>query len=100
MRIFDWSSDLCSSDLIAFAVREKIRGNGHVANVNLDWDEPGKVVRLQVDQARARALGISSAQLAQVLGGSLSGNPVSVYREGDELIEMIDRKSTRLNSSH
>ncbi|GAB2624083.1 efflux RND transporter permease subunit [Novilysobacter erysipheiresistens] len=76
---------------IAYAVREKIRENGHVANVNLDWDEPGKVVRLQVDQTRARALGISSAQLAQVLGGSLSGNPVSVYREGDELIEMMLR---------
>jgi len=76
---------------IAYQVREKIRGNGHVANVNLDWDEPGKVVRLQLDQARARALGISSAQLAQVLGGSLSGNQVSVYREGDELIEMMLR---------
>src|SRR5690606_32526059 len=66
---------------IAYQVREKIRENGHVANVNLDWDEPGKVVRLQVDQTRARALGISSAQLAQVLGGSLSGNQVSTYRE-------------------
>ncbi|KGM54462.1 multidrug transporter AcrB [Lysobacter arseniciresistens ZS79] len=76
---------------IAYAVRGKIRENPHVANVNLDWDEPGKVVRLQVDQARARALGISSAQLAQVLGGSLSGSPVSTFREGDELIEMMLR---------
>jgi multidrug efflux pump len=76
---------------IAYAVREKIRGNPHVANVNLDWDEPGKVVRLQVDQARARALGISSAQLAQVLGGSLSGSQVSTFREGDELIGMMLR---------
>ncbi len=76
---------------IAYAVREKIGENVHVANVNLDWDEPGKVVRLQVDQARARALGISSAQLAQSLGGSLSGTQVSTYREGDELIEMMLR---------
>jgi multidrug efflux pump len=76
---------------IAYAVREEIRRNPHVANVNLDWDEPGKVVRLQVDQARARALGISSAQLAQVLGGSLSGIQVSTYREGNELIGMMLR---------
>ena len=34
------------------------------ANVNLDWDEPNKVVRLVIDQERARALGVSSAQLA------------------------------------
>ncbi len=76
---------------IAYAVRGKIRENPHVANVNLDWDEPGKVVRLQVDQDRARALGITSAQLAQVLGSSLSGSQVSTFREGDELIGMMLR---------
>ncbi|MGY0558706.1 efflux RND transporter permease subunit [Lysobacter sp. A421] len=76
---------------IAYAVRAKIRDNPHVANVNLDWDEPGKVVRLQVDQARARAQGITSAQLAQVLSGSLSGIQVSTYREGNELIGVILR---------
>ena len=50
-----------------------MRANPHVANVNLDWDEPSKVVRLSIDQDRARALGVSSAQLAQFLRGSLSG---------------------------
>jgi len=76
---------------IAYAVRDEIRNNPHVANVNLDWDEPGKVVRLQIDQARARALGITSAQLSQVLSGSLSGIQVSTYREGNQLIGMVLR---------
>ncbi|MBB1086909.1 efflux RND transporter permease subunit [Lysobacter sp. SG-8] len=73
---------------IANDVRAKIEENPHVANVNLDWDEPGKVVHLRIDQTRARALGVSSAEVAQFLGGALSGSPVSTYREGDELIEM------------
>ncbi|KRC36505.1 MULTISPECIES: efflux RND transporter permease subunit [unclassified Lysobacter] len=76
---------------IAYQVREKIRANPHVINVNLDWDEPNKVVRLQVDQERARALGITSAQLSQFLSSSLSGSHISTYREGNELIEMLLR---------
>ena len=76
---------------IAYAVREKMRENPHVVNVNLDWDEPSKVVRLNIDQERARALGISSAALSTFLSSSLSGSRVSVYREGNELIEMLLR---------
>ncbi|QWF17981.1 efflux RND transporter permease subunit [Lysobacter capsici] len=76
---------------IAYQAREKIRANPHVANVNLDWDEPSKVVRLQVDQERARALGITSAQLSQFLSSSLSGSHISTYRESNELIEMLLR---------
>ncbi|GHA81049.1 efflux RND transporter permease subunit [Cognatilysobacter bugurensis] len=76
---------------IAHKVRTKVAENPHVANVNLDWDEPGKVVRLQVDQDRARALGVSSAQLSQFLAGSVSGAPVATYREGDELVEVLLR---------
>ncbi|ALN56169.1 RND superfamily protein [Lysobacter enzymogenes] len=76
---------------LAYQVREKIRENPHVANVNLDWDEPSKVVRLQVDQERARALGISSAQLSQFLSSSLSGSHISTYRESNRLIEMLLR---------
>ncbi|HEU0152922.1 MAG TPA: efflux RND transporter permease subunit [Arenimonas sp.] len=76
---------------IARQVAEKVRANEAVTNVNLDWDEPSKVVRLQIDQARARVLGISSAQVAAFLRGSLSGTTVSTYRDGNELIEILLR---------
>ncbi len=76
---------------IAYDVQKKIRANPHVVNVNFDWDEPNKVVRLVVDQERARALGVSSARLAQFLSSSLSGSHVSTYREGNELVEMLLR---------
>ncbi len=76
---------------IAYEVAAKVRANPNVDNVNLDWDEPSKVVRLQLDQDRARALGVTSAQLALFLRGSLSGTTVSTYREGNELIEILLR---------
>ncbi|WP_242109969.1 efflux RND transporter permease subunit [Luteimonas aquatica] len=76
---------------IAYQVREKMRQNPHVTNVNLDWDEPGKLVILHVDQERARALGVSSAQLSQFLSSSLSGTHVSTYRERNRLVEILLR---------
>ncbi|WP_133000454.1 efflux RND transporter permease subunit [Luteimonas arsenica] len=76
---------------IAREVADRVRENPHVANVNLDWDEPSKVVRLVVDQERARVMGVDSQQLARFLSASLSGQAVSVYREGNELIEVLVR---------
>ncbi len=58
---------------IARQVEAKVRENPHVMNVNLDWSEPSKVVRLVIDQERARALGVSSAQVSQFLSSSLAG---------------------------
>ncbi len=76
---------------IARRVADKVRQNPHVANVNLNWSEPSKVVRLVVDQERARALGVSSAQIAHFLSSSLSGMQVSTYREGNRQIGMLLR---------
>ena len=71
---------------LAAQVADRVRAHPDTTNVNLDWNEPSKVVRLRLDQDRARALGISSAQLAQVLARSLSGVQAGTYREGNELI--------------
>ena len=76
---------------IARQVADKVRANPNVTNVNLDWSEPSKVIRLQIDQDRARALGVSSAELSHFLASSLSGLSVSTYREDNELIEILLR---------
>jgi multidrug efflux pump len=76
---------------IAHKVAERVRANPHVTNVNLDWDEPSKIVRLDIDQERARVLGVSTAQVSQFLTSSLSGLSVSTYREGNELVEILLR---------
>ena len=76
---------------IAYQVMEKVRANPDTINVNLNWDEPSKVVRLVIDQDRARALGVSSEKVSAFLASSLSGLPVSAYREDNELIEILLR---------
>jgi multidrug efflux pump len=76
---------------LAYQVMEKVRADPDVINVNVDWDEPSKVVKLVVDQERARALGVSTQHLASFLSSALSGLPVSTYREDNELIEILLR---------
>ena len=76
---------------LALQVAAQVRKNPNVSNVNLDWHEPSKVVQLVIDQDRARALGVSSADLATFLRNSLSGGHVSFYRENKELIEILLR---------
>ena len=76
---------------LARQVAAKVRENPHVVNVHLDWEEPSKAVFLNVDQDRARALGVSTRSLSQFLQGALTGASVSQYREDNELIEMLVR---------
>lgn len=76
---------------LAHQVAAQVRANPNVTNVNLDWDEPSKVVRLTIDQDRARTLGVSTADVSNFLTSSLSGLRVSTYREGNELVEILLR---------
>ncbi len=72
-------------------VAAAMRAHPELSNVHLDWDEPSKIIRLSIDQDRARALSVSSQDLANFLHGSLTGQRVSQYREGDELIDIVLR---------
>lgn len=78
---------------LAREVAAKVRENPHVANVHLDWEEPSKVIRLLIDQDRARALGVNTSDLSRFLQSALSGTAVSQFREGNELIEIMQRGS-------
>ena len=57
-------------------------------NINFDWNEPSKVVRVEVDQDRARALGISSQSLSQTINAVLSGTTVTQVRDDIYLVEL------------
>ncbi|MGX0957948.1 multidrug efflux pump [Pseudomonas viridiflava] len=76
---------------LARNVQDKVRENPHVSNVHLDWEEPSKVVHLNIDQDRARALGVTTADLSAFLRNSLTGSTVSQYREDDELVDIMVR---------
>ncbi len=76
---------------IARQVAAEMRNNPYAANVNFDWDEMSKVVKLSIDQDKARVLGISSQELAVVINSILSGYSVTRFREGNRLIEVLAR---------
>jgi len=78
--------------LRADEVKQAMRDSPHTRGVNDNWNESVKTVRLEVDQAKARALGVSSQAIAQASRTLLLGTPVGQYREGDKLIEIVLRQ--------
>ena len=65
--------------------------NPNVRNINYDWNEPSKVVRVEVDQDRARALGISSQSLASNINAILSGTVITQVRDDIYLVDVVAR---------
>ena len=68
-----------------------LSGTPSAHNINFDWNEPSKVVRVEVDQDRARALGVSSQALSQTINAVLSGTPVTQVRDDIYLIDVVVR---------
>jgi multidrug efflux pump len=65
--------------------------NANTRNINYDWNEMAKVVKVEVDQDRARALGISSQQLSNNINAVLSGSRITQLRDATYLIDIIAR---------
>jgi len=69
-------------------VAAKVAENQNTTNVHLDWGEPSKVIKLDIDQDRARQMGVSSSDLANFLNSSIAGAGLDQFREKRELIEI------------
>ena len=76
---------------IAGEVAATMRANPNVTNVHLDWNEKAKSVRVVIDQDRARALGVSSQDVARTLQTHQQGVALTQFREGDQLIDVVWR---------
>jgi multidrug efflux pump len=76
---------------IADQVRAVMTENSKIIDPHLNWGEQAKSIRLQVDQDRARALGLTPQDVAQTLQTLLTGLTVTQYREGIESIDVIAR---------
>ena len=73
-------------------VKAIMRENSNTLGVNDNWNESVKVLRFDVDQDKARALGVSSQSIAQSLRMLLTGDTVGQFREGDKLIDIVLRQ--------
>ncbi|KWE89329.1 efflux RND transporter permease subunit [Burkholderia territorii] len=92
--------DIATVREIAGQVAEKVRADSRTKNVQFDWDEPAeRSVSFEIDQMKARALGVSSEDVSNFLAMTLSGYTVTQYRERDKLINVDLRapKSERID---
>jgi multidrug efflux pump len=68
-----------------------VRADRNTLDAHADWGERSPAVRVDVDQDKARAIGLSSAQVARAIGAAVSGATLGTYRERDRLIEVVMR---------
>ncbi|RZG83252.1 efflux RND transporter permease subunit [Acinetobacter sp. WCHAc060033] len=80
-------------------VAKLISENPNTTNVHLDWGEQSKIISLNIDQDRARQMGVTSEDLANFLNSSISGAIINQYREKRELIDVRIRgdQAERIN---
>jgi multidrug efflux pump len=76
---------------IADRVVVKVIANPHTHDVNVDWGDRVLSLRVDVDQEKARALGVSSQGVARATAAVMTGVPLGLYRENDRLIEVLLR---------
>ncbi|KXU83892.1 multidrug transporter AcrB [Paraburkholderia monticola] len=92
--------DIATVRSIADKVAEKTRADARTRNVQFDWDEPAeRSISFEIDQNRARQLGVTSEDVSSFLAMTLSGFTVTQYRERDKLINVDLRapKSERVD---
>ncbi|HXP76952.1 MAG TPA: efflux RND transporter permease subunit, partial [Stellaceae bacterium] len=84
---------------IAMQVADLLGGTAGVRNVNFDWVEPARVMRIRVDQDQARQLGLSSQDVALALNGIVTGSTVTQVRDSIYLIDVVARAAQTQRTS-
>ncbi|MES2069555.1 MAG: efflux RND transporter permease subunit [Pseudomonadota bacterium] len=77
---------------VADRVKEVMRANPNALGVNDNWNEAVKVVRIDLDQEKLRALGVTSQSVMRSANTILSGSSVGQFREANNLIDILVRQ--------
>jgi len=78
--------------VLAEQVKDILRANKNTVGVNDNWNESVKVLRLELDQGKLRALGVSSRNVMQAANTVLSGTTIGQFREDNKLIDIVVRE--------
>ncbi|KIF79865.1 efflux RND transporter permease subunit [Noviherbaspirillum autotrophicum] len=84
---------------IADRVKEVMRANPNSVGVNDNWNEAVKVLRLDLDQDKLRALGVSSQALMRTANTILTGTTIGQFREENKLIDIVVRQPVEERST-
>jgi len=75
----------------AFRAAQVIASDPRTRLINFDWNEPGKAIRVKLDQDQVRRLGLSTQSLSQSLNAVLTGMTVTQVRSGIYLVDVVGR---------
>jgi multidrug efflux pump subunit AcrB len=84
---------------IADEVKEIMRANPNTVGVNDNWNESVKVLRLDLDQDKLRALGVTSQSVMRAANTILTGTTIGQYREDNKLIDIVVRQPVEERST-
>jgi multidrug efflux pump subunit AcrB len=73
-------------------LKEIMIANPNTVGVNDNWNESVKVLRLDLDQDKMRALGVTSQAVRRTIATVLSGTTVGQFRESNRLIDIVVRQ--------
>jgi multidrug efflux pump len=76
---------------IAREVEHVVGSSPAVRDVQLDWNDPVRTLKVDVDQEKARALGLTPADVSVVTQTIMNGATVSQLREHENLIDIVAR---------
>jgi multidrug efflux pump len=77
---------------IADEVKAKFQANPLLGAIHDDWLEQVPAMKLVIDQDRARALGVTSQRVRQMLQTAMSGAPLDDFRDGEETVSIVARE--------
>jgi multidrug efflux pump len=75
----------------AARVRDVMRADPRLIDPHLNWGEKMPSLKLEVDQSRARALGLTPQDISQTLETLVSGATVTTLRVGEERVDVVAR---------
>lgn len=84
---------------LADQVKDVLRANPNAVGVNDNWNESIKVLRLDLDQDKLRALGVTSQGVRRTVQTVLTGTTVGQFRETNELIDIVVRQPVEERST-
>ncbi|MBX5105722.1 efflux RND transporter permease subunit [Rhizobium lentis] len=77
---------------IADQVKARFTANPMLGAIHDDWLEQVPAMKLVIDQDRARALGVTSQRVRQMLQTAMSGAPLDDFRDGEETVSIVARE--------
>jgi multidrug efflux pump subunit AcrB len=83
--------DIATVQDIGLRLAQTIAAGGAVKGVNFDWMEPGRLVRINIDQDQARLVGLDSRAIGAALNSVVTGVPITQVRDNIYLVDVVGR---------